>query len=99
MFCACADMVNAASMPTNIALSAHRRATRILPINRRNCSPRVIGAQDGPVVRAGACTPDRAPLTHPDAVAVAVPPYHDRGESAIGLSAVHRKVGAVENLA
>src|SRR5512140_1011758 len=98
MFCARAEVADA----TRMAVIAHGRnsETRMLPINRRNCGPRVVGAQDAPVVRAGTCTPDGAPLTHSDAMTVSVSSDYERRDRAVGgLPAVPRKVRAGENLA
>src|SRR5450755_1363392 len=75
-------------------------APLILPRDRRNDCPRVIGSQDGPVIRARARASDRAPLTHANAVAVSMTLNGQRCQAAIGiLPALHRKVGAVEDLA
>src|SRR6478609_7663522 len=83
MFCAREAVADAISM----AAIAHGRTseTRMLPINRRNCGPWVVGAQNAPVVRAGACTSDGAPLTHPDTMAVSISSYDERRDRAVGV--------------
>src|SRR6476661_8954616 len=75
-------------------------ARPLLPGNRGNHRPRIVGAQDGPVVGTGARAPNGAPLTHPDAMTIPVSLDGERPQAAIGiLPALHRKVGAVEDLA
>src|SRR3569623_320228 len=98
MFCARAGAASAVSIRA-IALRQGSE-TRMLSIDRRNRGPRVVGAQDAPVVRASTRASDRAPLPHPDTMSIAVAPRHERGNGAVAvLPAVHRKVGAVVKLA
>src|ERR1041385_8472177 len=88
----------ASDRPGKPAIPSARIAARNTSANQADAGAGIIRRQNRAEALAGASPPDRSPLAHPDAMAVAAAAQNEPGEMSVSLGwGVDGKIRAAEN--